>query len=252
MKPALFVTLALFALAGGPLSAQGGAARIYRETEVDSLPLLYEDSVAVRALGRVLRADGDTAAIPIRIVVRADGTVDPTSIEVRGEGPFDIDSVRAALGRFRWRPATLDGQPVSTELGIRHAYGTRCGIPGLALDHQRITDRRGRSIPIVAEGSPVETLPELTNLSRVSALLARNYPPTLRDAGVEGRVVLEFRVDSTGRVDPGRIQVVSASHDAFRKSAMEVLRGARFRPARIAGRPVAFCVEVPLEFRVSQ
>jgi periplasmic protein TonB len=74
------------------------------------------------------------------------------------------------------------------------------------------------------------------------------YPELLRQAGVQGRVVLEVVVDTAGRVEPGSFVVVSAAHPAFVASAQRTLAAALFRPARVHGRGVRVRVSIPIDF----
>jgi protein TonB len=74
------------------------------------------------------------------------------------------------------------------------------------------------------------------------------YPDLLRQAGIQGHVVLEAVVDSTGRVLSDSILVVSASNPGFVAPARRALLGTLFRPARIGGRAVRMRVRVPFEF----
>jgi TonB family protein len=67
---------------------------------------------------------------------------------------------------------------------------------------------------------------------------APRYPRALEAAGVEGRVALEFVIDTTGRVEPASIRILQSSHDAFDVEARAALTGARFRPAKFSGHPV--------------
>jgi TonB family protein len=76
------------------------------------------------------------------------------------------------------------------------------------------------------------------------------YPPALRDAGIEGTVVLRLVVDTLGRVEPGTIYVVRGDHPGLVGSAARSLRLARFRPARMYGRAVRVLVDVPVRFRL--
>jgi periplasmic protein TonB len=77
---------------------------------------------------------------------------------------------------------------------------------------------------------------------------APDYPELLRQAGVEGRVVLEAVVDTTGRVEPGSIGVVAATNPAFVAPARRALAGALFRPARVRGRAVRVRIRLPTAF----
>jgi protein TonB len=76
------------------------------------------------------------------------------------------------------------------------------------------------------------------------------YPELLRQAGIQGRVVLEAIVDSGGRVVPGSIAVVSATNPAFVAPARQALLATLFRPALVGGRMVAVHVRIPYDFTI--
>ena len=67
---------------------------------------------------------------------------------------------------------------------------------------------------------------------------APRYPPALQHAGLEGRVVLEFIIDTTGHVEPGSLRVLERSRPGFDGSAVETILASLFRPAQVRGRPV--------------
>jgi TonB family protein len=76
------------------------------------------------------------------------------------------------------------------------------------------------------------------------------YPDLLRQAGIQGRVVLEAVVDSTGRVQAQSISVVSATNPGFVAPARQALLATLFRPARIGGKAVRMLVRIPYEFAI--
>jgi TonB family protein len=76
------------------------------------------------------------------------------------------------------------------------------------------------------------------------------YPELFRQAGIEGRVILEARVDSTGRVQRASISVISATHPGFVEPARQALIATLFRPARVNGRAVLMLVRVPFAFSI--
>jgi len=61
------------------------------------------------------------------------------------------------------------------------------------------------------------------------------YPPLLKEAGLEGIVVVEFVVDTLGQVDESSIVFLESSYRAFSQAVLERLRRSVFRPARIDG-----------------
>jgi protein TonB len=76
------------------------------------------------------------------------------------------------------------------------------------------------------------------------------YPDLLRQAGIEGRVLLEAVIDTSGRVMRDSILVVSATNLGFVTPARQALLATLFRPALIGGRPVRMRVRVPFEFTI--
>ncbi len=76
------------------------------------------------------------------------------------------------------------------------------------------------------------------------------YPELLRRAGIEGQVVVEALVDTTGRVRPTSISVVSATNPAFIAPARQALLATLFRPARVGARPVPMLVRIPFAFSI--
>jgi periplasmic protein TonB len=78
------------------------------------------------------------------------------------------------------------------------------------------------------------------------------YPESLRQAGVDGRVVVRFTVDTTGCVDMATVQIVTSTHDLFTRAVREALERFRFKPAEVQGRRVAALAEMPFEFQISR
>ncbi len=77
------------------------------------------------------------------------------------------------------------------------------------------------------------------------------YPAVLREAGIDGRVLVRFTVDTSGRVDPASIHVLSSTHDLFTRAVRDALRDFRFKPAEVGGRLVPALAEMPFEFRIA-
>src|SRR3954465_14971378 len=64
------------------------------------------------------------------------------------------------------------------------------------------------------------------------------YPDMLRSANVEGEVLAQFVVDTTGRVEMNSFKVLKTSHDLFTNSVKQALASMKFYPAEIGGRKV--------------
>jgi TonB family protein len=67
---------------------------------------------------------------------------------------------------------------------------------------------------------------------------APKYPAVLASVGIEGKVSLEFVIDTLGRVEPASIRVLQSTHQAFDSSARAAVVKAVFKPARLSAHPV--------------
>ena len=67
---------------------------------------------------------------------------------------------------------------------------------------------------------------------------APRYPKHLEVAGLQGRVLIEFVIDTSGHVEPGSVRSLESTHPAFEEVAQEAMLGSLFKPARLSGHPV--------------
>ena len=75
------------------------------------------------------------------------------------------------------------------------------------------------------------------------------FPELLRQAGIEGRVLVQAIVDTLGRVKPNSVKVLQSPNPGFDQSAMNYVLKALFRPARVHGRAVRVLIQIPVDFR---
>ena len=78
------------------------------------------------------------------------------------------------------------------------------------------------------------------------------YPESLRNAGVDGRVLVEFSVDTTGRIDMASVKILDSTHELFTRAVRDALGNFRFRPAEVGGHHVAALAQMPFEFHVDR
>lgn len=140
-----------------------------------------------------------------------------------------------------------------------NAEARRHRPPEELVDYQEVVDSPAApSVPVAppADGtlelSEVEEQPQLLNRDAVAAQLSRNYPPLLRDAGVEGNATVRLRVRRDGGVDPESIQIENATHPMFGEAASRVVERMRFSPAKIHGEPVPVWVTLPVGFQLQR
>ena len=78
------------------------------------------------------------------------------------------------------------------------------------------------------------------------------YPSMLQSAGVEGKVLAQFVVDTTGRAEPGTFKVIESTHPLFTQAVQNVLPRMRFYPAEIGGKKVKQLVQMPFVFGINK
>jgi protein TonB len=77
------------------------------------------------------------------------------------------------------------------------------------------------------------------------------YPSALRDAGVQGRVVAEFVVDTLGRAEMDGLKL-DAAHPLLGESVRAVLPRYRFTPGEAGGGKVRTRVQLPFDFALTR
>jgi len=94
----------------------------------------------------------------------------------------------------------------------------------------------------------VENKPEL--IGGIASLQRKiEYPETARQAGIQGRVIVQFVVDEQGNVvNPRVVRGIGGGCD---KEALRVIKEAKFRPGTQRGRPVKVQYTLPLNFTLS-
>ena len=76
-----------------------------------------------------------------------------------------------------------------------------------------------------------------------------NYPPMAVENGIQGRVVVEFVVDNTGKV--GEVKVVRSVDKDLDKEAVRVCKSLpKFAPGRQNGHPVSVWYTLPVTFKL--
>ena len=164
----------------------------------------------------------------------------PIIIELPPGGPID--------GLVRPAPEVphIDGEVVLPPIEIPTVGREDVGVARPVFDARLLPGPVVPGTPLGA-GDPLDaSLVEQLPVRLAGPVPA--YPELLRQAGVQGRVVLEAVVDTAGRVESGSILVVSAAHPGLGAPARQALAATLFRPARVRGRAVRVRVRIPMDF----
>lgn len=195
---------------------------------------------------------GVEGTVVVRFVVGTDGAVAQAEA-VRSPDEALSRAALAAVRAQRFTPGQVGGEPVR----VRMVVPIRFRLPGPDRLAPRPPGALGR--PASAASGPVtapisgpgevyewtETQPELIG---GLAALAPDYPDEARRNGIQGRVVVQFVVDETGR--PVDLEVLSSPHPLLSWAALDAVRDARFVPGTVDGRPVKVQLATPLTFRL--
>lgn len=76
----------------------------------------------------------------------------------------------------------------------------------------------------------------------------RRYPPVLERAGIGGRVIAQFVIDTTGHPESAGFRVISTTNPAFNEPAKEMIMKSVFRPGRVRGQAVRVQVQQAVSF----
>jgi len=113
--------------------------------------------------------------------------------------------------------------------------------PGLA---HALVDGPERNEPSEWVGADLQT--------RILASGKPHYPESLRQAAIDGRVLVRFTVDTTGRIEMNSVTVVASTHELFTRAVRDALPAFRFKPAELAGHRVRALAEMPFEFQITR
>jgi len=110
----------------------------------------------------------------------------------------------------------------------------------------------GGTGPVVTDQPYLEAVVEERPEVVAGTCISPRYPSVLQQAGIEGRVLIEFVIDTLGRAERTGLRVVRSDHQLFEAPAREAVMSCRFRPGRIQGRAVRVRVQQPINFTITR
>ena len=115
---------------------------------------------------------------------------------------------------------------------------------GSGAESSRASDMVESGNEVYAEGL-VEERPALLSAP------APVYPALLKQAGIQGRVMLPAVIDTTGRVEPASVRIMKSSHPAFDQPTRDWILKALFRPGRLHGRGVRVSIHLVVDYSIT-
>jgi protein TonB len=168
---------------------------------------------------------------------------------------------RADAGRRDVTPGIPGGVgvprlPLSIPLTV--APGARFDLPERFRVGGSELPGTGIAVPGVVQGGglPTGTVHEHSQVDRAVVPRGDNprpdYPAGLRSASVEGDVVVQFVVDTTGLVERGSVMVLEATHESFADAVRRWLPRTRYVAAEARGKRVRQLVQQRVAFTLAR
>ena len=126
-------------------------------------------------------------------------------------------------------PSSVSGAELGPGLPTNGGPGTSVGLggPATGVVDERLVDRAPR---LLGRAEPPV------------------FPPALRAAGKNGRVLIQFVVDTLGRAEMDELRIVEADDPLFGEAVRRALPRYRFSPGEAGGRKVRTLVQLPFDF----
>ncbi len=106
----------------------------------------------------------------------------------------------------------------------------------------------GGTAPPVNTDQPYFEFQVEKQVSTVPGQAGPRFPEMLKSANIEGEVLAQFVVDTSGKAEMSTFKVLKASNDLFASSLKSTLPQWRFYPAEAGGHKVKQIVQLPLKF----
>ncbi len=109
----------------------------------------------------------------------------------------------------------------------------------------------GSRASIVVSGNEVYAEALVDERPALLSAPAPVYPALLKQAGIQGRVILPAVIDTTGRVEPASVRIMKSPHPAFDQPTRDWVLKALFRPARLHGRGVRVFINLLVDYSIT-
>jgi periplasmic protein TonB len=109
----------------------------------------------------------------------------------------------------------------------------------------------GRASGIVVSGNEVYAEALVEERPALLSAPPPVYPALLKQAGIQGRVILRAVIDTTGRVEPASVRIMKSPNPAFDQPTKDWVLKALFRPARLHGRGVRVFINLPVDYSLT-
>jgi protein TonB len=151
--------------------------------------------------------------------------------------------VKRTWARLAARRTVVNRRSLRAVVGV--ALLASCAGRGKAALEPRIETSRREPAPASAKASSAK-LDQGYDLAPIPIRITEpRYPATARESGVHGTVVVEFVIDTSGRVPRARVLRSIPGLDA---AAIDCVKTWQFKPALRGGKAVETTAQAPVKF----
>jgi protein TonB len=108
----------------------------------------------------------------------------------------------------------------------------------------------GGTGPVPTVNGEVFMAAEVEEPPSAATPISPRYPEVMKQAGITGKVVMQFVVNIDGHVEPSSFKIVSSTNKAFEEPAREAIFKALFKPGKSRGQPVRVLVQQTMAFNL--
>lgn len=119
-------------------------------------------------------------------------------------------------------------------------------------DLGRDTTSSEKTQPLAGADSVFTQLEVDSIVARYPGSAAPAYPVEMLKQGVQGSVVTQYVVDTTGFADTTSLKIMSTTHELFANAVRAALPYMRFSPAKVGSKKVRQLVEQEFSFKIEQ
>ena len=216
-------------------------ATIFEVTETMPQPVGGMEAIAEHvAYTDEAKNAGIEGRVIVQFVVDTEGNVRNPEV-MRGLGAGLDEAAVAALEATEWKAGEQNGEPVHVQMAFPVTFRLS--------DAETRSSEATASVPfagdevfVVVEDMPAPVGGAASIQERIT------YPDMAKRAGVEGRVVVQFVVDTDGT--PRDLQVVRGIGGGADEEALRVIQETTFTPGMQRGRAVPVRMSWPITFRL--
>ena len=222
-------------LRGYRIEVEADQSKYPPELRYDQAPVVRSAHVPVYPYA--LRRDNVRGKATAVMQIGKSGHVERVKV-LSADRPEFGHALAAALERFKFDPARREGGPVVNLLRFEQVFSER-----------ELPDVRGESLLDLEKKRPERIIKSVDALDTPLTVLSERpamFPVGAPAEIAAGEAVLEFLVDTDGRVRLPRVK--SASHEVFGYAAIQAASSWAFEPPTVKGKPVVVQVERTVAF----